>query len=133
MEITTQCNAIAWNGSMWVAVGEGTNTIAYSYDGINWTGATTTHFTNRGRDVAWNGNIWVAVGDNVTAIKTITWSTDGDTWIAATSGGFATEGWGITWTGQNWVSVGNDGGSNPIQYSSDGKNWYNSTPANCNI
>ena len=29
--------ASAVGGGMWVAVGQGTNTIAYSIDGINWT------------------------------------------------------------------------------------------------
>ena len=28
------CYTLAWNGTMWVAVGSGTNTIAYSYNGI---------------------------------------------------------------------------------------------------
>ena len=30
---------VCWNGSKFVAVGQGTNTIAYSYDGITWTGS----------------------------------------------------------------------------------------------
>ena len=29
---------VAWNGTQWVAVGSGTNTIAYSADGLIWTG-----------------------------------------------------------------------------------------------
>ena len=29
---------VAWNGTRWVAGGQGTNSIAYSSDGITWTG-----------------------------------------------------------------------------------------------
>jgi len=35
---TTNGNSVTWNGQMWVATGQGTNTIAYSYNGINWYG-----------------------------------------------------------------------------------------------
>jgi hypothetical protein len=33
---------VAWNGSKWIAVGSGTNSIAYSVDGKNWIGLGTT-------------------------------------------------------------------------------------------
>ena len=54
--------------NMWVAVGgkkAESNTIAYSYDGIYWTGVTDSSsniFVTYGRGVAWNGRMWVAVG-----------------------------------------------------------------------
>ena len=38
-----ECNAVAWNGSIWVAGGKNFNssvTIAYSKDGLNWIAAT---------------------------------------------------------------------------------------------
>ena len=63
--IFTTGNGVAWGGNQWVAVGQGTNTIAYSYDGINWTavtGVSASIFTI-GRGIAWNGSLWVAVGD----------------------------------------------------------------------
>ena len=44
------------------ATGTGTDSIAYSYNGINWTGIGNTIFSNAAFAVAWNGNIWVAVG-----------------------------------------------------------------------
>ena len=37
---------VAWNGTMWVAVGQGTDTIAYSSDGITWTGLGTSTFSS---------------------------------------------------------------------------------------
>ena len=54
---------VACNGARCVAVGEGlVNTIAYSDDGITWTGLGKNVFTTRGNGVAWNGTRWVAVG-----------------------------------------------------------------------
>ena len=52
------------NGSLWVAVGLGTNTIATSSDGITWIPVENSNniFTNYGYGVAWNGSLWVAVG-----------------------------------------------------------------------
>ena len=40
---------------MYVAVGEGTNTIAYSVDGLTWIGLGSTIFTIRGKGIEWNG------------------------------------------------------------------------------
>jgi hypothetical protein len=57
-------NGIAWNGSIWVAVGSGTtNTIAYSSDGINWTGSNNSLgiFSNGGtviQTISWNGSAY---------------------------------------------------------------------------
>jgi hypothetical protein len=63
-----------------VAVGNGTNSIAYSRDGITWTGVTLkTIFSSSGNAVAWNGTIWVAVGNGDD--NTIAYSSDGITWI----------------------------------------------------
>jgi hypothetical protein len=69
-------NDIAWNGSLWVVVGSGNNTIAYSSDGINWTASANT-FTNVGYSVAWNGKYWIASGDNGSLYSTngINWNT----------------------------------------------------------
>jgi hypothetical protein len=48
---------------MWVAVGEGTNKIAYSSDGITWTGVGQTIF-NFGRGVASNPRIGPVIVDS---------------------------------------------------------------------
>ena len=45
---------MTWNGIRWVAVGIGTNTIAYSSNGITWTGIGTSIFSANGFGVAWN-------------------------------------------------------------------------------
>ena len=67
---------------MWVAVGQGTNTIAYSYDGINWTGLGSTIFSLYGTGIAWNGTMWVATG---TGTNSTAYSYVGFNWTGVTS------------------------------------------------
>ena len=79
-----QIGKVIWNGSLWVAVGNGSAyTIIYSSDGINWTGVgnSKTLFDIAGGsvDLVWNGTLWVAVGANSTG-KLVAISYDGITW-----------------------------------------------------
>jgi hypothetical protein len=81
---TAQIGKVVWNGSLWVAVGNGIScTIIYSSDGMNWTGVvnSTTVFDVIGGaiDLVWNGTIWVATGANSSG-KLIATSVDGITW-----------------------------------------------------
>ena len=66
-------NYAAWNGSMWVAVGDMSGNIQYSTDGSNWNPAyntdteNTDFFTNGGYGIAYGSNsvtgqLWLAVG-----------------------------------------------------------------------
>ena len=116
---------VAWNGRMWVAVGSGTNSIAYSYDGIYWTGVTDSSssiFVTYGRGVAWNGRMWVAVGGAYP--YTIAYSYDGIHWTGVTgsvSSIFGAYGYGVAWNGRMWVAVGDT--TNSIAYSYDGIHW----------
>jgi hypothetical protein len=48
--------AIAWSGIRWVAAGNGTNTIAHSLDGVNWTGIAGP-FPSFGVGVAYSSNV----------------------------------------------------------------------------
>ena len=79
---TEKCNAIAWNGSIWVAGGNGINKMAYSADGINWKGSETGSniFTGGCYSVAWNGTLWVAGG---TGTSNMAYSYDGIKWVAS--------------------------------------------------
>ena len=119
-----QGSAVAWNGSMWVAVGSGNgNTIAYSYDGIVWTAANTNFFSGGiGYGVAWNGSMWVAVGSGI--ISSIAYSYNGINWTAATDF-FDSLGYGVAWNGSMWVAVGygTSSTSNTIAYSYNGIDW----------
>jgi len=113
---STQGKNIAWNGSMWVAVGNGTNSIAYSYDGITWMGLGTSVLT-LGNGIAWSGSMWIAVGSGTNSIA---YSYDGLRWTGIGTSIF-TSGNGVAWNGTLWVAVGS--GTNTIAYSYDGMLW----------
>jgi hypothetical protein len=74
--LTSSGNGVFWNGSLWVAVGEGTNgNIATSPDGIAWTMRNTpVVFTTRGNKVVWNTNLsrWIATGQGGNTVATST-------------------------------------------------------------
>jgi hypothetical protein len=54
---------------MWVAGGAGGNTLAYSYNGINWTGLGTTTFTGGYcYSLCWSGSAWVGLGQTTTGV-----------------------------------------------------------------
>ena len=101
----------------WVAVGEGTNSLAYSNDGIIWNGLGTSIFTSC-IGVAWNGIMWVGAGFGA---NTLAYSYDGVTWTGVGASIFSVTGRGVTWNGTMWIAVGS--GTNTIAYSYDGVNW----------
>ena len=112
---------ITWQGSYWVAVGQGTGAqIATSPDGLVWT-ATSSNvtFTTAVNGIAWNGSYFVAVG-SANAIAT---SSDAISWTQRTFTGFTT-GYGIVWAYNLglWIVVGT-GASFQIGTSGDGVNW----------
>jgi len=109
---------VAWNGSIYVAVGQGTNSIAYSSDGITWTGLGTSIFSSAGRGVAWSGTRWVASGQGT---NTLAYSSDGITWTGIGTSIFSVIGQKIVWNGSIFCAVGE--GTNSIAYSSDGITW----------
>ena len=108
----------AGGNSRFVAMGYGTNTIAYSADGITWTGIGTSIFSTYGLGVAWNGTRFVAVGQGT---NTIAYSADGITWTGIGTSIFSTYGFGVAWNGTRFVAVG--AGTNSIAYSADGITW----------
>jgi hypothetical protein len=104
-----------------VAVGQGTNTIAYSEDnGLSWIGLGISVFATQGNGVVWNGTRFVAVG---TSTNGVAWSNDGITWNATAlgAGTFTTQGNGVAWNGTRFVAVGQ--GTNSVIWSNDGANW----------
>ena len=117
---STYGSAIAWNDSMWIALGEGTNSIAYSYDGKVWTGLGTTIFGSFGNEVVWNGSIWVAVG--CPPHNSIAYSYNGTNWTGLGLTIFSTYGISVAWNGSMWVGVGY-GANHSIAWSSNGTAW----------
>ncbi len=102
-----------------IAVGfSSTNTIAYSQDGILWTGLGNTLFTAKGWCVAWNGKMWVAGGEGT---NTLAYSYDGIAWTGIGMSVFSTACKGLGWNGLMWIAVGE--GTNMIAYSYDGIRW----------
>ena len=94
-------NAPTWCSSMWVAVGSNYefygNSIAYSYDGINWSAGTTYYQMNPS-----NGNAWEQVAD------------------PGMSFGYTNS---LIWTGEYFIAAGSNG--NVLFVTSvDGINWY---------
>jgi hypothetical protein len=133
---------VAWNGSIWVAVGnqDGSNhtatdvTIAYSSDGINWTPVTTDPFAGyHANGVAWNGSIWVAIGgDSNSSTNSIATSSNGINWTAHPGPFPGIDAYCIAWNGSIWVAGGGGQGDH-IATSADGINWTPSTPGNAII
>ena len=128
---------VAWNGTLWVAVGQGTaaggastTTIATSPDGITWTPVNNSNYLfYPGYGVDWNGTLWVAVGGVGEGTNTIATSPDGITWTGLGTSIFSQYGRGVAWNGtlpkiknqQPIVAVGQ--GTNSIATSYDGITW----------
>jgi hypothetical protein len=78
-----QCNAVAWNGSKWVAGGLGG--VAYSYDGLNWLPNSFAGFRTCNA-IVWNGTNWLASGILAGGQQGQATSTDGITWTVNSVG-----------------------------------------------
>jgi hypothetical protein len=107
-----------------LAFGSGTNTIAYSYDGIVWRGLGKSVFTTTGYCGCWNGNLWVAGGVS-SGVGVLAYSYDGINWKISSQTILSTIIWSIAWNGTVFVAVGE--GTSPIAYSYNGITWF--TPA----
>ena len=112
---------VAWNRSLWVAVGGGPNSLAYSSNGTTWTGLGTSIFGSDGAGygVSSNGTLWVAVGQGTNSIA---YSSNGTIWTGITGTSiFGTYGKCVAGNGTLWVAVGY--GTDSIAYSSNGTTW----------
>lgn len=107
--------------NLWVAIGSGTNTMAYSSDGQNWTGLGSSIFA-QGRGLAYNGRIWVAGGDGG-GTNSLGYSYDGLTWTGLGKSIFNSGCYDFAWNGKLWVAGGGNSGTHTLAYSYDGINW----------
>ena len=110
---------------LWVAVGQGTNRLAYSNDGITWIPSANGNsiLTNNinGGGVAYNGSRWVAAGQG---IESLAYSNDGITWSGSTNGFSLSQiGYSVAWNGSLFVAGMNANQGNTLVYSSDGITW----------
>jgi hypothetical protein len=120
----TNGNDVAYNGSIWVAVGFANknanntyNSILSSTDGINWTARPTNAPSLK--SIAWNGSIFVVVGNSTTAGIIFT-SSDGISWTEITPP-VTTNLTSVVWTGKKFIAAGV--GSSSFCSSVDGRTW----------
>jgi len=112
---------------MWIATGEGSaNSIAYSTDGITWTGlGLPLQFSGPGRNIDYNANVTVAVGLYGGAGNTINYTSNGITWTGAVNSGtiFNGQANGIKYSATQdlWIATG--GATNNMAYSKNGSTW----------
>jgi hypothetical protein len=120
--LSTYADRGFYNGSLWVAVGTGTNNIIYSADGIIWTAGNNVGITGVAQDVFYNGSLWVAGGEGG---QPLVWSDDGINWNNAVNQPLSIVN-GVTWNSSInlWVATnGNAVSQYDFAYSADGKNW----------
>ena len=84
---TAACYDMAWNGVAWVAVGGGGTdfSIAFSPDGIHWTGVgNSSSLSANFYSITWNGTVWIATGGKGDSVF---YSTDinGQLWLEEAS------------------------------------------------
>lgn len=133
------------NGSIWLIVGDSSNneqttgatTIAYSYDGINYSATSTSVVGGRVkpnsiRNIGYNGNMWIGVGNSTGTTSTATravYSYDGISWSGITdltlSGACNT----VAYGNGRWVISQSTSNNSKIVASTDGFTWTASTNA----
>jgi len=119
---TTAGRDIAVNNNIFLAVGEGTNTIATSVDGTTWIGqpASTQNFTVAGHKAMWDGTKWILAGQGT---NTLLYGTGGPTWSVATNP-LTTAAYGLLYdsVASKYFAVGN-GTTHTLATSADGISW----------
>ena len=108
-------------GAQYVAVGQGTNTISYSYDGKKWTGVGLSIFETSGNYVAYGNGLWVALGYSK---NTVAWSDDGIRWTGLGSTIFSSSGSCVAYGNNRWVAGGYDRINN-LAWSDNPKSLWN--------
>ena len=119
--IFTHVRGVAYSpeSELWIACGSGNNTLAYSSDGIQWTGLGKTIFGDVAHSVAYANGKWIAVGGNTP--NTIAYSSNGVSWTGVGTSIFTNCGKAIGYGNGIWVAGGQ--GINTMAYSVDGINW----------
>lgn len=127
MVFSVQCTSVKYVNNIWVAVGRGTTTIAYSTNGSNWTtvsSSATILPATSWTDLTYGSTTYtkpkyLSAGQGN---QTLMGSTDGTTWYALPSP-FTTAAKSVAWSAalSRWVAVGE--GTNTIAWSDDGVNW----------
>jgi len=115
-------NSILFDGQKFVAVGQGLNSIAYSYDGYIWIPVPkSTSIIASGNRVFYDGRMYVAVGQGG---NSIIYSYDGMSWfpVVNSSINLLSSANSVYSNGYIWIAIG-QGQENTIVYSNDGVVW----------
>jgi hypothetical protein len=110
---------------LYVAVGNDTNSIKYSYNGQNWSNGNNPFNQNKGYKVSWNGSYWLAAGQD-NSNGSVKYSQDGITWINTTTAIFQASTLNVKWNGKIWLALGtrnNNLNYTTINYSYNGFSW----------
>jgi hypothetical protein len=113
----------AWNGKIWVAGGNGQsalNTLAWSLNGLTWTGLGKSIFPFICRTILWTGTMFLAAGDDIGSVR-LAYSYDGINWNVLGISIFSSVCYSIEYNGTIFVAGGS--GTNTLAYSYDGLNW----------
>jgi frataxin-like iron-binding protein CyaY len=124
---STQAYTLCWNGQILYGGGTGTNSIAYSYNGITWIANGSTVFTTNGAaQTSWNGKYFLASGNGG---NTLAYSQNGINLVGLGSPILAyyvnefNARRQHTITYQRNLTIAFGSGNNTIAYSLDGINW----------
>jgi hypothetical protein len=112
---SVQANSIAYNGSLWVIVGETTvgSNIKYTTNPAStWSNATTPFGIGAVNTVKWSGSYWLAGTSGSTDLLI---SRNGIIWSNAGPAVRMDAKYDIAWNGVDWVAVGNNDTSDPSQ------------------
>jgi len=113
---------VIYGTSLYVACGQGTNTLAYSNDGTTWTGLNTTIFSTAGICVAYGKDRWIAGGRGGTS--TLVWSNDGIKWNSLGNSIFNLYASCIAYGNDRWVAGGSGSPiTNTLAWSFNGTIW----------
>ena len=125
--ITTTISTVVWANGFWLIGGAGTNSMMYSYDGVNWhlnSGANSI-FTVSVTTIDFCNGIYVAAGTNTADGPIMSYSTDGFSWATATLSPFDIVCSNISSNGSLWVACGESDlpATDVLAYSYDGMSW----------
>lgn len=135
-QFTGQGNDVAYNGSLWIAVGSNVGIgrlIKYSSTpSVTWTNATypTVDVPSTLNTVKWNGSYWLAGGSGAsTKVNNMLTSFNGSTWSIANPTVMVSSIQGLSWNGYKWVAVGADPIVSSILYTDTNGVWQQTTNA----
>jgi hypothetical protein len=127
--IPSPFSGVAYGNGKFVAVSNGSTTLRYSSDGINWTSVTIGSFGLSG--IVYANGKFVAVGGQIsgqTVITNVEVSIDGISWTRYNPA-FEIQPKSITYGNGLFVAVAFGGSGNRVMTSPDGINWTQRTPS----